>query len=77
VWQWIQHPRGALEDGRKVTPELARQVLAEELAKVKAASGDEAYASGHYEQAGQIFERLATAPELADFLTLPAYAYLD
>src|SRR5438552_4001247 len=33
VWQWIRHPRGVLTDGRKVTKELFRSVLHEELEK--------------------------------------------
>ncbi|MEO7166741.1 MAG: malate synthase A, partial [Chthoniobacterales bacterium] len=35
VWQWIRHSEGKLDDGRKVTKELFRSVLDEELAKVK------------------------------------------
>src|SRR5438552_17714419 len=35
VWQWIRHPSGRLDDGRKVTKELFRSVLDEELAKIK------------------------------------------
>ena len=27
VWQWIRHPRGVLNDGRKVTKELFRSIL--------------------------------------------------
>ena len=41
VWQWIRHPRGVLSDGRKVTKELFRSVLDEELAKVKRFDGDQ------------------------------------
>src|SRR5258708_22441594 len=29
VWQWIRHPDGKLDDGRKVTKKLFREVLAE------------------------------------------------
>src|SRR4029077_18384986 len=35
VWQWIRHPRGVLNDGRKVTKELFRSVLEQELMKVR------------------------------------------
>ena len=28
IWQWIRHSRGMLSDGRRVTLELFRQVLA-------------------------------------------------
>ena len=36
VWQWIRHPRGVLSDGRKVTKELFRTVLDQEIGKIKA-----------------------------------------
>ncbi len=39
LWQWIRHPRGVLVDGRKVTIELFRQVLAEELDKMREHGG--------------------------------------
>ncbi len=35
VWQWIHHPKGILEDGTEVTVELFREVLDEELEKIK------------------------------------------
>ena len=35
IWQWIRSPKGVLDDGRKVTVDLFRQLLAEELPKVK------------------------------------------
>ena len=35
VWQWIRNPRGALDDGRKVTKELFRSVLSEEVEKIR------------------------------------------
>jgi hypothetical protein len=35
--------------------------------------GASKYDGGNWEEARQLFTQLATAPELADFLTLPAY----
>ena len=40
VWQWIRSPKGVLDDGRKVTAEMVRALVAEELAKIKATRGD-------------------------------------
>jgi malate synthase len=31
VWQWVHNPNGILNDGRKVTIELVREVIAEEM----------------------------------------------
>jgi malate synthase len=72
IWQWIRSPKGLLEDGRKVTVELFRQLLGEELAKVKAAFGE-----GKYDEAAKLFERLTSDDKYVEFLTLPAYQQLD
>jgi len=77
IWQWIHHPKGILDDGRKVTVELFRQLAAEELAKIKAAVGEKAYASRKYQQAYEILDQIITNDQFVEFLTLPAYKYLD
>ena len=77
VWQWIHHARGVLNDGRMVTVELYRQLQGEELAKIRAALGDEAYDARRFALASQIFDTITTADTFVDFLTLPAYDYLD
>ena len=77
VWQWIHHQRGVLDDGRKVTVELFRQVVREELAKLKAKLGDAAYAAGNYERAAALIDTITTADAFETFLTLPAYRAID
>jgi len=77
VWQWIHHERGVLDDGRKVTVELFRQVVREELAKLKARLGDAAYAAGNYERAAALIDTITTADAFETFLTLPAYRAID
>jgi malate synthase len=76
IWQWIRHPRGALEDGRKVTAELFRRVLGEELDRIRADVGAETFARGKYDLARQVFDDVATRDEFIEFLTLPAYEHL-
>jgi malate synthase len=76
IWQWIRSPKGVLDDGRKVTVELFRQYLKEELPKVKQYLGDAAYAAGRYEEAAQLFDEITTG-EYVEFLTLPAYDRID
>lgn len=71
VWQWIQSPKGVLDDGRKVTADMVRALIPEELAKVKATG-----AEGQFDKAAKIFEQMATAQEFTDFLTLPLYEEL-
>jgi malate synthase len=77
VWQWIRHPKGVLTDGRKVTVDLFRQVLANELHKQRAALGPAGYAVRHFDAASDLFDRLTTSATFMDFLTLPGYALLD
>jgi len=77
IWQWIRSPKGVLEDGRKVTVELFRRLLAEELPKVKACLGEDAWAAGRYEEGARLFERITADDSYVEFLTLPAYASID
>lgn len=71
VWQWIRSPKGVLEDGRKVTADMVRAMIPEELEKVKEVAKDGTHA--HYEHAAVIFEEMSTSDEFAEFLTLPLY----
>jgi malate synthase len=77
VWQWIHSPNGILDDGRKITLELYRQLLPEELDKIKALVGAEAYASDTFETAWRLFDTLVTQDTFEDFLTLGAYQRLQ
>src|SRR6516162_4899720 len=77
VWQWIRNPRGVLTDGRKVTIELFRKTTAEELDKIRAAVGEEAYRKGKFSEAAQLFDQITTSDEFVDFLTLPGYDELE
>jgi malate synthase len=76
IWQWVHHGV-ELDDGRRVTPELVRQVLDEETAKIREQVGDEVWEAGRPRETREIFERVALSPDLIEFLTLVAYRYLD
>jgi malate synthase len=67
VWQWVRH--GAkLSDGRPVTQEMVRAVIAEQKSKLQ---------GGRIAEGADIFERMMTSPDFAEFLTLVAYDYID
>jgi malate synthase len=70
VWQWLRSPKGKLEDGRKVTVELVRALIAEELPKIKESVGGNTQS---YDRAATIFEKMSTSETFTDFLTLPLY----
>jgi malate synthase len=72
VWQWL-HQGASLADGRKVTPELFREVMADEMAKVHQAVGAEAVAKGRFTDAEKLFAEMSLASTFPEFLTLPAY----
>ncbi|MCC3355488.1 malate synthase A [Bacillus sp. REN16] len=76
LWQWIRHPRGILQDGRKVTLELVQQLKAEELEKIKQEIGIEAFEAGRFLEATSLFEELVINDEFIEFLTLPGYEIL-
>lgn len=77
VWQWIRHPKGVLEDGRKVTIELYEKIKQEELEKIKQELGEEAYQKGRFDEAAKLFDELVRNDEFVDFLTLPGYERLN
>ena len=77
IWQWVHHPEGALDDGRKVTLELFRNLMQEEMQKICKLVGDECYEDGKYNLAAQLFDELISKDQLDEFLTLRAYEYLD
>jgi malate synthase len=76
VWQWIRHPRGVLDDGRKVTLELFRLTLAQEQGRLRAALGDVAYATGNFDGAADLLDRITADERFESFLTLSAYRAL-
>ncbi len=73
VWQWVVSPKGILDDGRKVTVDMVRPMIAEELAKVKATVTAQGEATATYDQAAEIFDRMSLTPDYPEFLTLPLY----
>jgi malate synthase len=75
IWQWVHH--GAkLADGRRITPELVREVLDEETAKIRREVGEEVWRRGRPDETRALFERVALSEDLIEFMTLPGYAYL-
>jgi malate synthase len=76
VWQWIRW--GArLDDDRVVTRELVESLVAEEMKTIEREVGAERVRAGRFAEARDLFVRFSLAEELAEFLTIPAYALLD
>ena len=79
VWQWIRHD-AQLADGRRVTPELVRDLASAELERIRGEIGDDEWfeREGRPRQSRELFERVALSgrDEFVEFLTLPAYEAL-
>jgi malate synthase len=68
VWQWLRH--GAkLNDGRQITPEMVRGIVASMLQRP-------GWDGGQFPRAAELFEQLSLSDDLKEFLTLEAYRYL-
>jgi malate synthase len=77
VWQWLHHPQAKLDDGRRITMDLYRALLPEEIDKICATVGQANFDVGQYNAARDIFDQLVTAPDFREFLTLVAYERLE
>jgi malate synthase len=77
VWQWVVSPKGKLDDGRKVTAEMVREMIPEELAKVKTTVVAQGEETATYDQAAVIFDTMALAEDYPEFLTLPLYEAME
>ncbi|MEM9675060.1 MAG: malate synthase A, partial [Bacteroidota bacterium] len=72
IWQWIKN-QAQLDDGRTITLDLYEQLKAQELLKIEAYVGIEAYRDGRFPEAIAIFDQLIRSEEFTEFLTIPAY----
>ena len=77
VWQWIRHPAGQLDDGRDIDAELVARFQSEELDRIRAELGDEAFDGGSFAAAAELLSEVTSNDEFVSFLTLPAYDRLD
>lgn len=72
VWQWI-NTKTLLDDGRMVTYNYCRTLIAEELVKIKAYVGETRFSEGRFPEAVELFDTFIREDHLSDFLTLQAY----
>ncbi|THA23804.1 malate synthase A [Streptomyces sp. RKND-216] len=76
IWQWV-NAGVVLDTGERVTPELVREIAAEDLAAIRDEAGEEAFAAGRWQQAHDLLLRVSLDEDYTAFLTLPAYELLD
>lgn len=76
LWQWIRYPKGQLADGRKVTAEMFRGILQQELDAIRTQLSDQQYQDGRFALAAELLDKITTSEAFAEFLTLVAYEHL-
>ena len=69
IWQWIY--------AGKYTCQVLKDVLNEEVHKIRLDVGNINFMNGKYQEAAAILERISIADKLENFLTLPAYEQLS
>lgn len=77
VWHWIHDSNATLSDGRKITSDLYRKLLLEEIENIRETIGVKTFTTGKYQLASHLFDQIVTADQFSEFLTLSAYEYLD
>jgi malate synthase len=77
LWQWSRHARGVLDDGTNIDLDLIRRWQGEELEKIRADVGDEAFGSGQFLRAAELLFEVTASDDFVEFLTLPGYDRLD
>jgi malate synthase len=77
LWQWVHHPNAVLEDGRRVTRELVHACFNEEMHRLEARLGHEAFRAGSFARARALIEDIVVGDEFAEFMTTVGYAHLD
>ena len=73
LWQWIHHPKGVLSDGRRITTDLFRATLKEELEKIRTSFGEDKFSKRKFAIAEKLFDKITTSDTFTEFLTLSAY----
>ncbi|MFF7250817.1 malate synthase A [Embleya sp. NPDC008237] len=77
VWQWINNGVVLSDTGEKVTADLVRRLVVEELGALRGEIGEDRFEAGRWADARDLFLEVALAEEFVDFLTLPGCELLD
>jgi malate synthase len=69
IWQWVRHG--------KFSREHVLDVLDQEMQRIHDEVGDEVWERGRPRETRDVFERVTLRDDFPEFLTLPAYEYLE
>jgi malate synthase len=76
IWQWV-HSGSSTIEGDRITPAFVNKVADEETNRLRTELGHETYDRARFEEARNLFTKVALADDFPDFLTLPAYEILE
>src|SRR5947199_2911349 len=76
IWQWLRHAVRQ-HDGQPLTLLRVKEIEERELARIRESMGIEAFRTGKFEEARQLFDAITYADTFVEFLTLPAYERID
>jgi malate synthase len=77
IWQWVHNEGTKLDDGRSLTPELVNDMIPTVLADIKQKVGSQPLHNGQYALAGELFQPILHDDAFTEFMTLPAYEFLN
>ena len=75
LWQWIRNGT-RLRGGEVLSLPVFHTIMEEELEKMAGQAGGRSSAAGQFKLAGELFDRMVTSEEFAEFMTLAAYEEL-
>ena len=75
VWQWLKN-EVILDNGKKFSIELYKELFNDEVEKIIAEFGDENLKKSKFQLAIDLFDKLVISEKFEEFLTLPAYQYI-
>jgi malate synthase len=73
----LRHPRGRLDDGRRITLSLVRGLLADELAAIRRGAEVDTPGVEQLDRAAALLGDVIAREELVDFMTRIAYEQLE
>ena len=76
IWQWVHH-QAKMDDGQPVTMDMYERFLNEEMDSIRQEIGAQRFDGGHFDLASRLFTSMIRDDQFTEFLTLPAYAYLN
>ncbi|GAB4151588.1 MAG: malate synthase A [Candidatus Promineifilaceae bacterium] len=77
LWQWVHNSAAHLSDGRRVSAALYQALVPRTMTMIEEMVGAAEFNAGNYARARHLLDQLVLSETFTEFLTLPAYQYLN